>query len=120
MSVAHTCAITLPSLYSTMACTVDWGCTTTSTSFGSKSNNQQASMTSKPLFINVAESMVMRLPIFQVGCFRACAGNQVPFLCPPNPLPPSGRGKSNPGTRHADDRGHYRISFRRHGNLYQR
>ena len=29
-------------------------------------------MTSKPLFIRVAESMVMRRPIFQVGWFRAC------------------------------------------------
>ena len=33
----------------------------------SKSNSQQASITSKPLFIRVAESMVMRFPIFQVG-----------------------------------------------------
>jgi hypothetical protein len=40
---------------------------TTSTSFGRKSNNQQASITSKPLFINVDESIVMRGPIFQVG-----------------------------------------------------
>ncbi len=30
-------------------------------------------MTSKPLFINVAESMVMRRPIFQVGWFKACS-----------------------------------------------
>ena len=30
-------------------------------------NKRQASMTSKPLFINVAESMVILLPIFQVG-----------------------------------------------------
>ena len=37
------------------------------TSFGWKSNSQQASITSKPLFIKVAESMVMRCPIFQVG-----------------------------------------------------
>ena len=31
-------------------------------------------MTSKPLFIMVAESIVMRRPIFQVGWFRACSG----------------------------------------------
>src|SRR6185295_12754747 len=67
MSVAEIWAITLPSLYSTMACTEDCGCTTTSTSDGFRSNSQQASITSKPLFINVAESMVMRLPIFHVG-----------------------------------------------------
>src|ERR1700757_2248203 len=30
-------------------------------------------MISKPLFIMVAESMVMRLPIFQLGWARACA-----------------------------------------------
>ncbi len=30
-------------------------------------------MTSKPLFIKVAESMVMRRPIFQVGWFKACS-----------------------------------------------
>ncbi len=33
ISVAETCAITLPSSYSTMACTVDCGCTTTSIVF---------------------------------------------------------------------------------------
>ncbi len=31
-------------------------------------------MTSKPLFIMVAESMVMRWPMTQVGCLRACCG----------------------------------------------
>ena len=31
-------------------------------------------MTSKPLFIMVAESMVMRWPMTQVGCLRACWG----------------------------------------------
>ena len=67
MSVAQTWATTEPSLYSTMAWTVDWGWTTTSTSSGAKSKSQQASMTSNPLFMRVAESMVMRLPIFHVG-----------------------------------------------------
>ena len=67
MSVAEICAITLPSLYSTIACTEDCGCTTTSTSEGFRSKSQQASITSKPLFMSVAESMVMRFPIFQVG-----------------------------------------------------
>jgi hypothetical protein len=31
-------------------------------------------MTSSPLFINVAESIVIRLPICHVGCFNACSG----------------------------------------------
>ena len=46
---------------------VDCGCTMTCTRSGRTSNSRQASMTSKPLFIKVAESMVIRFPIFQVG-----------------------------------------------------
>ena len=38
---------------------------------GGRSKRRQASMISKPLFIMVAESMVMRWPMTQVGCFRA-------------------------------------------------
>ena len=53
---------------------VDCGWTTTSTCDGCKSNSQHASITSKPLFISVAESMVIRFPIFQVGWFSACSG----------------------------------------------
>ncbi len=37
------------------------------------SNNQRASITSRPLFINVAESMVIFRPIDQLGCFRHSA-----------------------------------------------
>jgi len=74
ISVAQSCAITLPSLYSTIACTVDCGWTTTSISLGAKPNSQQASITSNPLFISVAESMVILGPIFQVGCCKASAG----------------------------------------------
>ncbi len=40
---------------------------------GSISNSQRASITSSPLFIIVAESMVIFRPIFQFGCFSACA-----------------------------------------------
>ena len=36
-------------------------------------NNQWASMISKPLFINVAESIVILFPIFQLGWFSACS-----------------------------------------------
>ena len=52
---------------------VDWGCTITCTRLGGKLNKRQASMTSNPLFIKVAESMVMRWPIFHVGWFNAWA-----------------------------------------------
>ena len=45
----------------------------TCTRLGGKLNKRQASMTSKPLFIKVAESMVIRCPIFQVGWFSACS-----------------------------------------------
>ena len=38
------------------------------------SKSQRASIISKPLFINVAESTVIRGPIFQVGCSRASSG----------------------------------------------
>ena len=38
------------------------------------SNSQRASMTSRPLFISVAESMVIFRPICQVGCRSASAG----------------------------------------------
>jgi hypothetical protein len=67
MSVAETCAIRLPSTYSIIAWTEDCGWTTTVTSRGANPNSQQASITSKPLFMSVAESMVIRGPILQVG-----------------------------------------------------
>ena len=37
-------------------------------------NSHLASMISRPLFIIVAESMVILLPMLQFGCLRACAG----------------------------------------------
>ena len=67
ISVVETWARMLPSQYSTMACTLDCGWITTCTWEGSKPNSQHASITSNPLFIMVAQSMVMRFPIFQVG-----------------------------------------------------
>ena len=74
MSVTEICARIDPSTYSTSECTVDCGCTVTRTWLGGTSNSRQASMTSRPLFSMVAESMVMRRPITQVGCFSACSG----------------------------------------------
>lgn len=40
---------------------------------GGKSNRKCASITSNPLFINVAESIVIFRPIFQFGCLSASA-----------------------------------------------
>ena len=62
-----------PSSNCTNECTIDWGCTTTSISEGFTSNNQAASITSKPLFIKLAESIVIFAPIDQFGCFNAWA-----------------------------------------------
>ena len=59
MSVVPICAIIDPSVSSTIECTIDCGCTTTSISPASAPNSQCASITSRPLFINVAESMVI-------------------------------------------------------------
>ena len=67
MSATPSWAITEPSTYSTIECTIDCGCTTTCTCSGARSNSQRASMTSSPLFIRVAESIVILAPIFQVG-----------------------------------------------------
>ena len=38
-----------------------------------KPNSQCASITSRPLFMSVAESMVIFAPMFQVGCRMASA-----------------------------------------------
>ena len=66
--------ITDPSTIST----IEWmrlcGCSTTSMRSGGRSNSQRASITSSPLFISVALSMLIFFPISQTGCFRACSG----------------------------------------------
>ena len=54
----------------TMLC----GWITTSTRLISTPNNQCASIISRPLLNRVAESIVIFLPMFQVGCFSACSG----------------------------------------------
>ena len=56
----------------TSACTIDCGCTTTSIRSYGVPNSQCASITSRPLFISVAESIVIFPPIAQVGCCSAC------------------------------------------------
>ena len=55
----------------TSACTIDCGCTTTSIRSYGVPNSQCASITSRPLFISVAESIVILPPIAQVGCRSA-------------------------------------------------
>ena len=60
-------ARTLPSSSRTMAWIRDWGWTTTSISSYGRSNRWCASITSRPLFISVAESIVIFSPMVQVG-----------------------------------------------------
>ena len=67
MSATPSWAITEPSMYSTIECTIDCGWMTTCTWSGARSKSQRASITSRPLFMRVAESMVILAPIFQVG-----------------------------------------------------
>ena len=74
MSVTPSCAMIEPSTSSTIECTIDCGCTRTSIRSGETSNSQRASITSSPLFINVAESIVIFGPIVHVGCRSASSG----------------------------------------------
>ena len=67
MSGLAICASIDPSRKATRACTIDCGWTTTSSCAGVTGNRQWASISSKPLFINVAESMVILRPIVQLG-----------------------------------------------------
>ena len=60
-----------PSVSSTIEWITDCGWITTSIWPPSTPNSQCASMTSRPLFISVAESMVILRPIRHVGCFSA-------------------------------------------------
>src|SRR5438094_552262 len=71
MSARPSWAMTDPSTYSTIECTIDCGWTTTCTWSEATSNSQRASMISSPLFMSVAESIVIFAPIFHVGCLSA-------------------------------------------------
>ena len=73
MSGVESWAMVAPSTNSTMPCTIDCGCTTTSMRSKSTPNSSCASMTSSPLFISVDESIVILAPIVQVGCRSASA-----------------------------------------------
>ncbi len=52
---------------------IDCGCTTTSIWSYGVPNRWCASITSSPLFMSVAESIVIFPPIDQVGCASACS-----------------------------------------------
>ena len=71
MSVTPSWASTVPSTNSTMEWTTDCGCTSTSMRSAGTPKSQRASITSRPLFMRVAESMVILRPMLQVGWFRA-------------------------------------------------
>src|SRR6059036_707986 len=73
MSGRPSWAITERSAYSTSEWMMLSRCTTTSIFEAGMSNSHRASTTSRPLFIRVAESMVILSPIFQFGCFSACS-----------------------------------------------
>src|SRR6266542_4386752 len=74
MSETPSCATMEPSMYSTIECTIDSGWTTMSMRRGSTPKSQRASLTSSPLFMRVAESIVILSPIDQFGCLSARAG----------------------------------------------
>src|SRR5215210_439180 len=74
MSGSAACSTTEPSSKSAPPCTTDWRCTTTRTSSNGTPNRWCASITSSPLFIMVAESMVILGPIRHVGCLSASSG----------------------------------------------
>ena len=74
MSVGPSWAMIDPSRSSTIECTTDCGWITTSICPGPTPNSQRASITSRPLFISVAESMVIFRPIRHVGWRSASSG----------------------------------------------
>ena len=68
------CASVEPSLNSTIECTTEVGCTTTSIRSNGMPNSRCASITSRPLLTRVAELIVTTGPMSQVGCASACSG----------------------------------------------
>ena len=73
ISGTPSCAITELSSYSTAECTTLCLWTTISICSGLSLKSHIASINSRPLFISVAESMVIFLPIDQLGWLRACS-----------------------------------------------
>ena len=73
MSGTPNWAFTAPSRNCTALCTIDCGCTSTSICRASTPNSHLASITSNPLFIIVALSIVILAPISHVGWRNASA-----------------------------------------------
>ena len=65
------------------------GWISTSILSGARSNSQRASITSRPLFIMVAESTEILRPMLQFGCAQAWSGVTLPKLS-------SGAARSGP------------------------
>ena len=74
MSATPKFAIICPSINSTIECTKPSGWMSTSICSGSRSNNHFASIISSPLFMSVAESTDIFLPMDHMGCAIACSG----------------------------------------------
>ncbi len=74
MSGGPSCASVEPSVYSTMLCTTDCGCTSTSMRVAGMPKRYEASIISRPLFIIVAESTEILAPMLQLGWATACSG----------------------------------------------
>ena len=74
MSGGDACAIVDPSTNSTIECTIDCGCTTTSISAYGTPKSRCASITSSPLLTSVAEFVVTTRPMSHVGWASASAG----------------------------------------------
>ena len=74
MSGGDAWMIVAPSENSTIECTIDCGCTTTSIRSRPNPKSRWASITSRPLFTSVAELIVTSGPMFQVGWASACSG----------------------------------------------
>ena len=72
MSGLPSCARIAPSSNSIIEWITLCGCTTTWIFSSGTPKRWCASMTSRPLFIIVAQSTVIFAPIFQVGCPSAC------------------------------------------------
>ena len=74
MSGAPSWASTEPSAYSTIECTMLCGCTRIVTCEGVRPNSRHASMSSRPLFMSVAESTEILRPMTQLGWAHAASG----------------------------------------------
>ncbi len=74
MSGSPRCASSAPSRKRTREWTTEVGCTTTSIRSTGTPKSQWASISSRPLFASVAESIVIFGPMRQVGCASASSG----------------------------------------------